>query len=103
MIKLHTLYVAAVATLALLLAAQAKDYPTQPVRAVVSNAPGTGTDGTARFVANELNKQWQVPVVVENRAGAGGAIATEYVSKMAPDGYHILFTTSAHYSFPATL
>lgn len=102
MIKLSRFILAAVVA-ALPLASHAADYPNQPVRAIVSNAPGTGTDGTARFIANELGKQWGVPVVVENRPGAGGAIATEYASKTDPDGYHILFTTGAHYGFPATL
>ena len=94
MIKLSRFILAAVVA-ALPLASHAADYPNQPVRAIVSNAPGTGTDGTARFIANELGKQWGVPVVVENRPGAGGAIATEYASKTDPDGYHILFTTGS--------
>jgi len=84
-------------------AAHATEFPKQQVRVVVSNAPGTGTDTTARFIANELNKQWNQPVVVENRPGAGGAIATEYVTKQPADGYTILFNTGAHYSYPATI
>ena len=92
----------AVASLAPL-AAYSADFPKQQVRVVVSNAPGTGTDTTARFIANDLSKQWGVPVVVENRPGAGGAIATEFVNKQPADGYTILFNTGAHYSYPATL
>jgi tripartite-type tricarboxylate transporter receptor subunit TctC len=70
------------------------------VRAVVSNAPGTGTDITARFIANQLSKKWGVAVVVENKAGVGGALGTDFVAKTAPDGYNILFSTGAHYSLP---
>lgn len=82
-------------------AALADTYPKQPVRAIVSNAPGTGTDITARFIANQISKRWGVPVFVENKAGAGGTLATDYAAKTAPDGYNILFTTGAHFSFPA--
>ena len=81
--------------------AQASTYPGQPVRAVVVNAPGTGTDITARFVTAEMSRKWGVPVIVENKAGAGGALGTDFVAKAAPDGYNILFTTGAHFSFPA--
>jgi len=90
-----------VAAMALPLATHAADYPAQPVHAIVSNAPGTGTDVTARFIANQMGKQWGRSVVVENKAGAGGTLATDYVHKSAPDGYNILFTTGAHFSFPA--
>ncbi|MFF7055122.1 Bug family tripartite tricarboxylate transporter substrate binding protein [Achromobacter spanius] len=79
----------------------AAPYPEQPVRAIVSNAPGTGTDITARFLANQIAKKWGAPVVVENKAGAGGTLGTDFVAKAAPDGYSILFTTGAHFSFPA--
>ena len=95
----HFILTATSSTLPLWAAADA--YPTQPVHAVVSNAPGTGTDITARFVANQMSKRWGVPVVVENKAGAGGALGTDFVAKTAPDGYNILFSTGAHYSLPA--
>jgi len=101
MIRLrHFLWPVAVA-IALPLTSHADAFPTQPVHAIVSNAPGTGTDITGRFIANQIGRQWGVPVVVENKAGAGGTLATQYVSKTAPDGYNILFTTGAHFSFPA--
>ncbi len=91
----------ALAAAALPFAARAQDYPKQPVRAIVSNAPGTGTDITARFITRQMSQKWGVPVFVENKAGAGGALATDYVAKAAPDGYNILFTTGAHYGLPA--
>ncbi|MGH6627050.1 MAG: Bug family tripartite tricarboxylate transporter substrate binding protein [Burkholderiaceae bacterium] len=90
-----------VASTALPFAAKASTYPSQPVRAIVSNAPGTGTDITARFITKQMGKKWSVPVFVENKAGAGGVLGTDYVAKTAPDGYNILFTTGAHFSFPA--
>ncbi|MFT4196223.1 Bug family tripartite tricarboxylate transporter substrate binding protein [Ottowia sp.] len=76
-------------------------FPSQPVRAIVSNAPGTGTDITARAITKLLAAKWNVPVFVENKAGAGGALGTDFVAKTTPDGYNILFTTGGHYSFPA--
>lgn len=98
---IHRRHFILTAAAALPFAARASAYPSQPVRAVVSNAPGTGTDITARFIANQMAKAWGVPVFVENKAGAGGAIGTDYVAKTAPDGTNILFTTGAHFSFPA--
>jgi len=91
----------AAACTALPFTTRAAAYPSQPVRAIVSNAPGTGTDITARFITKQMGQKWGVPVFVENKAGAGGALGTDYVAKSAPDGYNILFTTGAHFSFPA--
>jgi len=86
---------------ALPLTAGAQTYPNQPVRAIVSNAPGTGTDITTRFIAKQMSEAWGVPVVVENKAGAGGVLGTDYVAKTTPDGYTVLFSTGAHFSYPA--
>jgi tripartite-type tricarboxylate transporter receptor subunit TctC len=65
-------------------------YPARPVNMVVGFAPGGGTDITARTIAKKLSEYLGQNVVVENRAGAGGNIATEYVSKANADGYTIL-------------
>lgn len=92
---------AALACSTLPLSVRAAAYPSQPVRAIVSNAPGTGTDITARFITKQMGDKWRVPVFVENKAGVGGALGTDFVAKAAPDGYNILFTTGAHFSFPA--
>ncbi len=63
------------------------DWPNKPVRLVVPYPPGGNVDGAARIVAEDLQKALGQPVIVENRAGAGGLLAGDYVAKSAPDGY----------------
>jgi len=70
--------------------ARAADWPTRPVRFIVSFTPGGTTDIIARLVGNALGEQWGQPVVVENRPGAGGNIGSEYVARADPDGYTVL-------------
>ena len=65
-------------------------YPSRTISMVVGFAPGGGTDTVARIVAPKLSASIGVPVVVENKAGAGGNVATELVARAAPDGYTIL-------------
>jgi len=69
--------------------ASAETFPSRPVRLVVPFAPGGGVDATARIIADHLSPALGQPVVVENRAGAGGAIGVEAVAKSTPDGYTI--------------
>ena len=85
----------AAATLAIVLAASgyAQDYPTRPVRLIVAFAPGGATDFTARLLADRMQGSLGKAVIVENKPGANGAVAAEYVAKSDPDGYTLFFTT----------
>jgi tripartite-type tricarboxylate transporter receptor subunit TctC len=70
--------------------ANAQPFPQQPIRLVVGFGPGSGADAIARVLAEGLGEQLKIAVVVENRDGAGSAIATAYVAKAPPDGYTLL-------------
>jgi len=88
----HRLVVAALAaacSLAPLLAA-GQSYPGKPIRFIVPFAPGGGNDILGRIVALKLNQSFGVPVVVDNRPGAGGTLGTDITAKSQPDGYTIL-------------
>jgi len=72
--------------------AWADDYPSRTVKIIVPQSPGGATDTFARAMGQKLSDLWKQPVVIENRAGAGGLIGTEFVAKAAPDGYTLLVT-----------
>jgi tripartite-type tricarboxylate transporter receptor subunit TctC len=84
----------AVASMLLATAASAQqepaDYPSRTIRVVVSAPPGGGVDVAARLIADRLQHLWGHPVVVENRAGAGGNLGAETVAQADPDGYTLL-------------
>ena len=82
---------AAVACAALALGAQAQTYPEKNVTIVVPTAAGGANDAMARILAQGLGLRLGKPVIVENRAGGNGAIASEYVAHAAPDGHTLLF------------
>ncbi|NBS75142.1 MAG: tripartite tricarboxylate transporter substrate binding protein [Betaproteobacteria bacterium] len=68
----------------------AQDFPTKPIRIFVGQGPGGGNDTLARIVAQRLTTSLGQPVLVENKVGAGGMIATEGVARSNPDGYSLL-------------
>ena len=84
----------AVAALCGAAVAQAQAYPSKPITIVVPFAAGSGTDQQARAMGQALSTEYKVPVIVDNRAGASGFLAAQYVAKAAPDGYTVLMTTN---------
>ena len=88
---------AAVCAASVSLPVPAQDFPAkQPVKLIVTFAPGGGSDTIARTLNTKMGEALGQTVIVENKAGAGGAIATDFVAKSSPDGYHVLFTVSSH-------
>jgi len=100
MIRRRTLLAASLAAPAL---AQTDDYPSRPIRVVVGFAAGGATDITTRALGPVFSAQLGQPVVVENRPGAGGNIATELVVHAPPDGYTLLMGTIGALAINPTL
>jgi tripartite-type tricarboxylate transporter receptor subunit TctC len=80
-------------TAATLSQAQNAAFPAHPVRMVVPQTPGSTVDVFARLIGAKLNEKWGVPVIIDNRPGAGGVISMEMVSKAPADGYTLTLTT----------
>jgi tripartite-type tricarboxylate transporter receptor subunit TctC len=80
--------------------APAQGYPAKPIRMVVPAAPGGVTDVVARTLAPQLSEMLSQPIVVDNRAGAGGMPGTDTVAKAAPDGYTLLAVFDSFISNP---
>ncbi|MGE3989786.1 Bug family tripartite tricarboxylate transporter substrate binding protein [Pseudorhodoplanes sp.] len=77
-----------------ILPAAAQDYPTKPVRIVVTFPPGGSSDVTARALSVPLQKALGQPVVVDNKPGAGGTIAATEIFRAAPDGYNLMMSNT---------
>ena len=75
--------------------ARAQGFPNRPIRLIVGFPPGGGADAFARLVGPYLTERLGRPIVVENRSGANGLLATEFVSKATPDGHTLLLSTSS--------
>jgi len=82
--------------LALTTAVAAQDYPVKPLRLLIPFPPGGSVDLVGRIVATKLGERLGRQVVVDNRAGAGGIIATELAANSPPDGYTLLVLSMAH-------
>jgi tripartite-type tricarboxylate transporter receptor subunit TctC len=90
---IRTLAAAALALAAPLAAAQ--DYPARDIRSLCNYAPGSGADIIVRYYSDRLSRLAGKPVVVENKVGANGALATDALAKSRPDGYTILITPAS--------
>jgi tripartite-type tricarboxylate transporter receptor subunit TctC len=95
MIRLVLLLALAVAAPVLHSPASAQEYPAREIRSICSFAPGSGADIIVRYYSDQLAKLAGKPVVVENKPGAQGSIASAFVAKSAPDGYTIHITPAS--------
>ncbi|MDX3906424.1 MAG: tripartite tricarboxylate transporter substrate binding protein [Pigmentiphaga sp.] len=85
---------------AVLAAESSGTYPQRSITLIVPFTPGTSADIIARVIGPKLSERWKVPVVTENRPGAGGNIGSELVARAAPDGYTLLMTATAFGTTP---
>lgn len=79
----------------------ALDYPTKPIKMIVPFAPGGGNDAIGRVIAKNLTEQLGQPVIVENKAGAGGRLGVESVIKAEADGYTVLLISNSYAANPS--
>ena len=97
------LAVALCACLPLAAAAQAENYPGRSIRIVVPFPPGGATDVAARLLAAKMSEKWGQPVVIDNRAGAGGNVGSDIVAKSAPDGYTLVMGVTGSHAINTSL
>ena len=93
--RFQNLLITAVCALASTMAAHAQTYPSRPIKIIVAYSAGQGTDIATRYLAEQMTKDLGQPIVIENRAGAGGNIGTEQARQAAPDGYTLTMGTNA--------
>jgi tripartite-type tricarboxylate transporter receptor subunit TctC len=86
----------ALAGIALSCAAHAQSYPSAPVHMLVPYPPGGAVDIIARTLGDELGRQWGQSIIIENRPGAGGVIASQTLVKSPPDGYTLVLVAAGH-------
>ncbi len=91
----HAATLASTALLAWAPGASAQEYPSKPIRFVVGFPPGGSTDLVTRTIAAQLAQELKQPIVVDNKPGAGGNVASQFVANAAPDGYTIYLGTLA--------
>jgi tripartite-type tricarboxylate transporter receptor subunit TctC len=76
--------------------ASAQSFPTHPIRLLVPYPPGGAVDIVARTLGHQISEDWKQQIVIENRPGAGGVIATDIIAKAAPDGYTLIVVATGH-------
>jgi len=82
--------------------AAAQTYPAKPIRIIVGAGSGGGVDTISRLVGQQFDQSWRQQVVVENKPGAGGAVASDQVAKSPPDGYTLLTMSISYAVIPAS-
>jgi tripartite-type tricarboxylate transporter receptor subunit TctC len=103
MAKRHVLLAIWLASFAPIPSASAEEFPSRPITWVVPFAPGGITDTTSRIVAEEMARTLGQSVVIDNRAGGGGAVGTEQVARARPDGYTMIYGTQGTMAANVTL
>jgi tripartite-type tricarboxylate transporter receptor subunit TctC len=98
---LRRVLIAAAAALLVATTASAQSYPNRPIKVIVPFVPGTGTDTMGRTMVEAIAPALGVPMIVENRGGAGGSIGANAVAKAPADGYTLLATSAGHAANPA--
>src|SRR5450759_4638283 len=96
-------FAVALAGLTTVSTAQAEEWPTRPIRAIVPLSAGSAVDIIPRIVFEQLSKQLGQPIIVENRPGASGTIGARAVAVADPDGYTLLAHSSAFVIAPSTV
>ena len=91
-----TVFAAAIAALTLAApAAHAQNYPNRPITFIIGFAPGGPSDVLSRIIGRRMEQELKQPMIIENRAGAGGSYAAQLVTRAAPDGYTVMLGTNA--------